>query len=238
MDDKIYTPSASKLLLVEGKNDCHVIWSLCKHFDTPETFKVYVCGSDGKVIKRINALIASPKPMETIGICIDADNPNLKGKWDAISSKLLEHGYDLPERPSPDGTIVSLEGKPTIGIWLMPDNNIDGMIEDFCLSLAPANAVQYAQSCVVTAKNGGFSTFGDTHRSKATVHTYLAWQDEPGMPLGLAITAKALDPENELASRFNNFLKNLFAPIENTSFVADLLLENFTVQDDTISPAL
>lgn len=210
--DKKYTPSGTKLLLVEGTNDCHVIWSLCQHFATPQTFEVYVCGSDEKVIKRVNGLLAGADPMETIGICLDADNPNLRGKWDAISHKLTSHGYTLPDSPNRSGTILTQPGRPTIGVWLMPDNNIDGMLEDFCLQLAPANAVNYAQECVNSAQAQGHSSFTQTHQSKATVHTYLAWQDEPGMPLGLAITAKALNPTNPLANTFNSFLIDLFAP--------------------------
>lgn len=210
--DKKYTPKGKKLLLVEGTNDCHVIWSLCQHFSTPETFQVYVCGSDENVIKRANGMLAAPHDMETIGICLDADNPNLKGKWDAVSNKLINHGYTPPEKPEKGGTILIQKGMPKIGIWLMPDNDIDGMLEDFCLQLAPANAITYAQECVKAALEQGHSSFTKTHHSKATVHTYLAWQDEPGMPLGLAITAKALNPSNGLAATFNEFLIKLFDP--------------------------
>lgn len=209
MDEK-YTPKGSRLLLVEGQNDCHVVWSLCEHYNVPQTFGVYVCGSDEKVIKRINALIVGSQQMEVIGVCIDADNPSLQGKWQSISAKLIEHGYSVPQKPEKDGTILTQDGKPTIGIWLMPDNDVDGMLEDFCLRLAPEVAVNFARECVVSAKGSGFSSFSETHHSKAAVHTYLAWQDEPGMPLGLAITARALDPGCNLASRFYEFLVKLF----------------------------
>jgi len=40
-------------------------------------------------------------------------------------------------------------------------------------------------------------TFIPNHKSKAVIHTYLAWQNEPGMPLGQAITARALNPEKK-----------------------------------------
>jgi len=59
----------------------------------------------------------------------------------------------------------------------------------------------------------GRTSFIDNHHSKAVVHTFLAWQDEPGMPLGQAITAKALDGNKPLAHNFSEFLKNLFKKI-------------------------
>jgi hypothetical protein len=36
--------------------------------------------------------------------------------------------------------------------------------------------------------------FGPLAEPKAIIHTWLAWQKEPGKPLGTAITARFLDP--------------------------------------------
>ena len=35
-----------------------------------------------------------------------------------------------------------------------------------------------------------------THRQKAFVHTWLAWQENPGMPMGQEIAAKALSHDS------------------------------------------
>jgi hypothetical protein len=42
--------------------------------------------------------------------------------------------------------------------------------------------------------------------------TYLAWQDEPGNPLGQAITNHVLQPQTEIAYNFTNWLNRLFNP--------------------------
>ena len=54
------------------------------------------------------------------------------------------------------------------------------------------------------------TSFKPTHKSKAEVHTYLALQDEPGNPMGLAITKKTLDPETKIAQTFINWIKKLY----------------------------
>jgi hypothetical protein len=36
--------------------------------------------------------------------------------------------------------------------------------------------------------------FSKLDEPKAVIHTWLAWQEEPGRPLGTAITARYLDP--------------------------------------------
>ena len=48
------------------------------------------------------------------------------------------------------------------------------------------------------------------HRSKAKIHTYLAWQDVPGRPMGQAITTNILNANSELAVKFVKWLKKLF----------------------------
>ena len=48
------------------------------------------------------------------------------------------------------------------------------------------------------------------HKSKAEIHTWLAWQEEPGTPMGQAITKQYLDTNKELAKKFIGWLDNLF----------------------------
>ncbi len=57
MDTEICKQTTSKVLLVEGSNDCHVVLALCQAHGVPKNFGVYECGSDESVIKRLNALV-------------------------------------------------------------------------------------------------------------------------------------------------------------------------------------
>ena len=52
--------------------------------------------------------------------------------------------------------------------------------------------------------------YKDVHRSKAKIHSYLAWQDEPGKPMGTSITAHVLNPDSESGVRFLEWLKRVF----------------------------
>ncbi|MDJ0620131.1 MAG: hypothetical protein QNJ63_25895 [Calothrix sp. MO_192.B10] len=201
-----------KVLLVEGDNDCHVVMALCAAHQVPETFGIYQCGSDVGVLKRLNALIVRPNPPQVIGVMIDADN-SLQGKWDSIKSKLKNnnHSYALSTSPDIDGTIVdSVVDKPKLGFWLMPNNQDSGMLEDFCAELAEPESLLFARECVEQADERKVTTFKEVHRSKAIIHTYLAWHDEPGYPLGKAITRQALRPHTDIAVRFTDWLTRLF----------------------------
>lgn len=200
-----------KVLLVEGDNDCHVVMALCAAHAVPEIFGIYQCGSDTGVLKRLNALILRPNPPQVIGVMLDADNPSLAGRWDSIRGKLKHYSYAFPTSPDIDGTVV--EGnldKPKLGFWLMPNNQDSGMLEDFCAELAEPTSVAFAQECVEQAYGRNVTSFKAVHRSKAIIHTYLAWHDEPGYPLGKAITRQALRPHTNIAVKFTSWLVNLF----------------------------
>ncbi len=69
--------SKPQQLLVEGKNDRHVIWALCKQHQIPETFSVEVpLVEDGQGINAVLAEIPVRLKQEnllTLGIVIDAE---------------------------------------------------------------------------------------------------------------------------------------------------------------------
>ena len=99
---------------------------------------------------------------------------------------LSQHNYLLPDNPEKDGVILSPPSgaRPYVGIWLMPDNQTSGMLEDFLLRLTGdgdpllSRAEQVVNSIPETEK-----LFGNTKRSKAVIHTWLAWQSDPGTSL-------------------------------------------------------
>jgi len=83
------------VLLVEGKNDCHVIMTLCQEHNVSETFCIHDCGSDDGVLKRLGALILETKS-KVIGIVLDADipeyKPDIMARWQQLTDKLKKYG--------------------------------------------------------------------------------------------------------------------------------------------------
>jgi hypothetical protein len=201
-----------KILLVEGIDDCHVVMNLCVAHQVPETFGIYECGGKDKVLKRLNALIVRPNAPQVIGVMLDADQSSLS-RWQGIKDKLTKnnHHYLMPKTPNTDGTIIEkIQGKPKLGFWLMPNNQDSGILEDFCAKLAEPASLKFAENCVKQAYESKVTTFKQVDYSKAVIHTYLSWHDEPGYPLGKAITSQALRPHTDIALKFTTWLKYLF----------------------------
>ncbi|MFM7885997.1 MAG: DUF3226 domain-containing protein [Pseudanabaena sp.] len=130
-----------------------------------------------------------------------------------INEKRLSLGEasKLPTQPKANGTIVVSNDEPKLGFWLMPNNQVSGMLEDFCAELAEPNSLAFARTCVLEAQSRNLTTFKEVHRSKAEIHTYLSWHDEPDNPRGRAITKQALQPHTDLAIKFTDWLIRLFA---------------------------
>lgn len=215
IDEDICTSKSSKVLLVEGRKDCRVIFALQERHNITDYFGIHQCNGEDGVLKRFNALIPAPPESErpaVIGVVLDADTGSIEDRWRQFHSRLDKYGYELPSGPDPNGTIIEkVDEYPRVGLWLMPDNKTTGMLEDFLLKMVNPAGVEAAKQAVDLARTQGIATFRSPHYSKSIIHTFLAWQDEPGYPLGLAVTAKILNAEGEASNLFVSWLRKLFA---------------------------
>lgn len=200
----------NKQLLVEGNDDLHVIRSLCKKHDIPETFDIFDCKGITLLLDAIPVRLKQSE-IETLGIIVDADI-DLNNRWESVSQILADKGYKVPETIPTGGLILRENGKVTIGAWLMPNNNSNGMLEDFIRFLIPGRdtLLPVAESALDAIKDKNLNLYKDIHRSKALIHTWLAWQEDPGTPMGLSITKKYLDSSVKECTAFTDWLKELF----------------------------
>lgn len=200
----------TKTLLVEGIDDQHVIWSLLAYHGLPETFKVEQKGGVEKVIEVLPVQIKGSKAT-AVGVVLDADL-NLQGRWDAIRHVLNTAGYEgIPAVPDVAGTVLRTPNLPRFGAWLMPNNDLTGMLEDFVQFLiAPGDDLWPRAIDAVDNIEDGQRRFIPNHESKAKLHTWLAWQADPGTPMGLAITKRFLDADAAVVTPFLDWLRALF----------------------------
>ena len=200
-------------LLVEGKNDKHVVLALCEHYHVAQNFNIKDCDGINNLLQVFSIMLTNPTNVKTIGIIIDADN-DIKARLNQIRSIVKPYGYIIPDELQHSGLIYpsSQPDYPRLGLWLMPDNSHLGMVEDFALSLASANdaLLMEAEDELQRIEKSGKNLYPLAHHSKAKIHTYLAWQEEPGCPIGLSITKRVLNPDHPIAQ---NFVQNWLVPL-------------------------
>jgi len=158
-----------------------------------------------------------------LGIIIDADTESLRsnenqpaGRWQSLRDACLKSEYieSLPEEFPSDGLIQKISNNNIkFGIWIMPDNRNQGMLETFLAYLVPENSNQlwqFAQKTAQEAKEKHQASFKEVHRDKANIYTWLAWQDEPGRQLHEAINETIFDATHPKAQDFVNWFKSLY----------------------------
>ena len=149
-------------------------------------FLVLVEGPDDREVCK--QLLRRQSDLEILAIVVDADL-DLKSKWAELSHKIRTLGYETcPNQPDPHGTIIVEENMPLLGVWIMPDNNITGVLEDFVAALIPEGDPLWprAQQCVDQIPREQ-RPFKEASLPKARIHTWLAWQEEPGTKMGEAL---------------------------------------------------
>lgn len=214
-----------KQLLVEGEAD-ELFFKLCLQraqlanqvaVGPPRT---YGAKKDGKG----NAISLLPKmikqlddgSLERVAIVVDADKESSGGlgyqqTFQKVKEAVHEYGFTNPYRVAECGFLFKHNnGLPELGLWIMPDNHSDGLLEDFVIKLAQhkdQDLLEEARAAVAKIKTQKFKPH---HRSKAEAATWLAWQEIPCLGLHGALSNNLIDWSRPPAKPFEEWLKAVF----------------------------
>lgn len=209
----------NSLLLVEGNDDFHVIHSLCKQFDIPVRnlelpkggdFSVKDCKGINELLEQIPVLFKSSNQLTTLGVIIDAD-VDLASRWESIKNLLQNIGFTIPDS-IPNKGLISTANNIKVGVWIMPNNNLNGMLEDFLSFLVPHDdkLLPVINATLADMELKKLNKYSLTHKSKAVIHSWLSVQEDPGTPLGQSITKRYLSTDAETCQDLINWLNSLF----------------------------
>ncbi len=209
-------------LIVEGKDDRHtVIHFLIRNgfpyskgaLSLSPSYLPEVIEAEGveNLIVSIETRIMT-SAAQIVGFVLDAD-ASAADRWKEVRHKLeAVRVADLPIQVPSNGFIGRSEQYRTIvGVWIMPNNQDPGAIEDFLKTLIPeADALlDHAIHSTQDARAKG-ARFPDAQLEKATLHTWLAWQEEPGLTYGLAMRARYFQHDRSQGASFVNWVRSLY----------------------------
>ena len=184
-------------LLVEGRDDQEVVYHLCNYYDVPKgevQVQIFDSGGIEALLSELPTFLKAPPPR--LGVMVDA-NGSPSGRWQAIRDMLnAEHYLVVPTDLSGKGVVVS-NGESRVGVWIMPDNFRSGMLENFLQDIKntgdtlwidavrAVNALPRTRRpfCRTCPRQSDEQCNSCNARQKACMHTWLAWQEEPGTPL-------------------------------------------------------
>lgn len=199
-----------RILLVEGADDLHVLRALFAAHKVPQTFSIEPLDGIDPLLDHIPVRLKA-RNEDRLGVLLDADT-DITARWNALRDRVHQQfAGKLPAIPEANGTIVELDQDLIFGAWLMPDNQVPGILEHFIRFLVPADdklfepVVKFIESLPREIRR-----CPDHREAKAHIHAWLALQDEPGKPLGQAVTAKYLDATASFTAPLIAWITSLF----------------------------
>ena len=194
------------VLLVEGQDDEHVARHIWWRHAEDAPFCIKVMGSEAELRRVIFAEVKAEGRL-ALGILLDA-NTDPGARWQSVRDRLAQAGIAAPERLSPDGTII--EGRPRVGVWLMPDNAASGELEDFVAQMIPdCDPVWPLSQDYIEGIPCAERKFRKKKKARAQVHAWLAAREDPRR-MGEAIRTRDLEVDGALCQEFVAWLKALF----------------------------
>ena len=194
------------VLMVEGQDEKNFFEALLKTFEKNEVVQVIDVGGKDK-FNSVFPVLWNNKTVEikNIGFVRDAEDKKAVDAFQSICNIIAKHDVLIPDEPC---RIVKQGGK-RVGIFIMPNNNDCGMLEDLCLISVQDTYIYQCVECFVKS----YTDKIDDKRynlAKAKTLAYLSTQVPIVNSLGLASQQKVWNFENPCFSGINSFLKELF----------------------------
>lgn len=221
------------LLLVEGVNDKSFFEAFCKMLQLDADVRVAppreLGGNDRFNSKQgaINYLPLLLKRLATggierIGLVLDADQ-QVNGSGFArtvaqVEAVLAPAGFITPPLGLPNGGLVfhHNNGLADFGLWVMPDNAADGILEDWISQTVPTSGsggalLAHAEKTVASLPlNVNMPPIKPARMKKAEVATWMAWQERPGEGLYYTVEGNLLDPGASLYVGLSAWMRRIF----------------------------
>ena len=204
--------SRARELFVEGSDDEHAIGQLLirRGFDPLVLPEFKRPGGKPGVLGAIQLAVRAATG-GSVGFVLDANDDPLAA-WESATSRLGDVGVETPAKIPVAGFAGESEIYGTrVGVWLMPDNRRTGALEDFLWDLVEEGdpLLPHAESSAGRAKELG-AQYPGSRSPKAVLHTWLAWQKEPGRPYGVAIKARYFGASSATADQFAAWFERVF----------------------------
>jgi hypothetical protein len=202
-----------KLLLGEGKHDVYFFNALLTYLGIND---VQVDGYGGKhgmgsILKTLTTRTGFDQVL-SLGITRDADYADdtddqvviVQRAFQSVCGALTRANLLVPAAP-----MIKAIGQPDVRVFILPDNQRAGMLEDVCLATMQATEIDCINTYFDCIARETSRTQLRRNVSKSRVHAWLATQAEPDKNLGQAAQASYLAWDHPAFDSLKQFLRQL-----------------------------
>ena len=174
------TPTSDRLLLVEGQDEVNLTTAMLARWNIGGVQPVSV-GGRYQVRSGLDATLSQVRSrglqLSAIGVLRDADD-SAKSALESVAGALRSLGL-----PAPNSQGSFVQGLPSVGIFILPDGENQGAIEDLCwASVEDTPAAQCSTFYLECLRDS--TALESRNSAKTLVHAYLAAQREPYARVG------------------------------------------------------
>lgn len=215
------------VLLVEGFADRDFFNQVCKLLNLHKNPKIQVAtpqdyqaqrNTKEDVFKLLPSFLKkiedSDNHLEHLAIVVDADKLEHGSGYEKTIEKVKEivkkHDFSLAENKENGLIFNHPDGLADFGLWIMPDNQKEGILENFIKHCIKIEEQQLFSHAVQVVENIPSKKFKSHHYAKAEIATWLAWQNPPGRGLYCSIEDNLLDTTHPLFQELERWLKQIF----------------------------
>lgn len=189
-----------KIIAVEGKDELYFFTALLDYMNIND---VQIVDFEGKTNfqARIRAIVnvSGFKNVRYFALVRDADDLPPQSAFDSI-----KHSLSSTRLPFPNGLNVFTNTTPSIGIFIMPGNEENGMLEDLCLSSIKEYPVY---QCIETFFE--CSEEKPDNESKSKIQCYLSTKNPLANSLGIGAKKGHWDFNSPVFNEIKEFLEYL-----------------------------
>lgn len=219
---------SDKILLVEGEADEGLFFAICRKaglgvkvtVGKPSKFGGEGSGK-GNALQLLPTLIEQMRDgqISRLAMVVDADFKESDGLgfYDTlgkVTETLKEQNYKVSAtlKARPGGYCFKhSDGLPDFGLWIMPNNATDGLLEDFIKNSISASQKVLLKKAVDVVGKIKTPLFKPIHQSKADVATWMAWQKVPGQALHGVVGGDLVDFTSGEAKQLMDWLQGIYA---------------------------
>ncbi len=176
------TITEKKLLLGEGKDEVRFFNALLAHLGISD-IQVTDYGGKTRLKDYLEALAQTPGfgGLASLAITRDSDT-DAAATFASVRDALANVALPVP---SSHGQLAGTN--PKVGVWILPDGNSPGMLEDLCMASVQTDlAVSCVDEYFQCVQNRAARQPNHAAKAKARLHVWLASQIEPDKRLGEA----------------------------------------------------
>lgn len=194
--------NSEKIILVEGKDEINFFEAFLKKLEIEDVQIIEVGGKD-KFPSEFPALLNTPgfSRVSTYVIVRDADS-NVQSTLDSIKGLL-----SVNNQPVPDGhASYSSNNGIRSGIFIMPGNRDEGMLETLCIDAIKENPIYECVKQFIRCLTDSTSIENPRNLHKAKMHTFLSGQKKYIPSVGMAAKKGLFNFESECFNDLKQFL--------------------------------